>query len=109
MIEYLSSIITPNNRRSMMQQNVTLFRRFLSTALLAVWLTGVAPVLAQEVPAPKAGEPETSAPAPPPSPVEVGKASSKRRMLTLPGGNLAYAATAEMMPIIDGKGETTAR
>ena len=47
-----------------MQQNVSLFRRrFLGTALLAVWLTGVVPVLAQEVPVPKAGEQETAAPA----------------------------------------------
>src|SRR5690349_8640966 len=99
----------------MMQQNVSLFRRrVLTAALVAVWVTGLVPVLAQEVPTPKAGEQKTedqktSVPTPPAGPVEAAKTSTVERELTLPNGNLAYTATAEMMPIIDGKGETTAR
>jgi len=97
-------------RRSMMQQNPPLSRhRSLAAALLAIWLASIPPVLAQDVPQRKAGEQENAAPATPASPVETAHPSSRQRELDLPGGRLAYTATAEMMPIVDGKGETTAR
>jgi len=94
----------------MMQQTNSLIRRkFLYAALMAAWLAGMGPVraLAQEAPAgpaPSAGTVEAGK-----TISETGKASSKRLTLALPGGNLSYTATAEMMPIVDGKGETTAR
>ncbi|QQP91919.1 septum formation initiator [Skermanella sp. TT6] len=91
-------------------------RRLFAAALTASWLLAGMPVMAQEVPPPIPEEADEAAtptpgttPAPASAPAPDAAPARKELALDLPGRRLDYAATAEMMPIVNGQGETTAR
>ncbi|WP_192499455.1 S10 family peptidase [Skermanella pratensis] len=82
-------------------------RPFFAAALTAAWLLAGSPAPAQEMPPPPPEETE-QATAPVPGPASTPAPARREMTLDLPGRRLDYTATAEMMPIVNGRGETTA-
>ena len=90
-----------------MFQNLSPFFHLPTVAIVTVaWLLAGTPVPAQEMPSPPPEEAERT---PAPGPASTPAAARKDLALDLPGRRLDYTATAEMMPIVNGQGETTAR